>query len=150
MPCEGPSVEEERRAKKYRGLYDMILDLLVLASDNGDPTFVPEWVIEGCKQGVKETQQAYGNTGRFHSLSRWLCKKAMTLTTEQENTYMYNGYDSRCRKFADWWEEHKSEDERRREREVRTKAKLLAGDASKEAYDRTYDEEYKRLSGGES
>ena len=146
MPCQGPSVEEERKAQEYRNLYDMILGLHDLAADQGDPTFIPEWAITSCKKGDEETQQCYSNTGRFHSITRWLCKKALTLTAEQENTYMYNGYDSRCRKFADWWEEHKREDERRREREVRSKAELLASDASKEAYDRTYEEEYKRLS----
>lgn len=46
-----------------------------------------------------------------------LCDTIRSMTEGQQDAIVYNGRDPMSRRLADWWDEHKAEDAKRKERE---------------------------------
>ncbi len=63
----------------------------------------PKWIRE-------QSKESFAHDDRLVPL---LCAMVKELTKKQKKELIYNGYDKKARRLADWWEEHEEADRRR-------------------------------------
>lgn len=68
-----------------------------------------------------------------------LCSLIRAMTEPELNAIVYNGRDPMSRKLADWWEEHKAEDEKRIEIE---KGRFKTARGAKAFFDQNHGREF--------
>lgn len=64
---------------------------------------IPFWV-------AKTAKENYGNPEILNQAVRLLCSLCSGMSKKDQANIIYNGMDSKARKLADWWDEHREAD----------------------------------------
>ena len=86
-----------------------------------------------CKAAQKAAVDSYGNQFILDELTESLCSTIKSMDRAQLKKIVFNGYDKRSRRLADWWERHQEFDRKRerKEREAKEREDMIKSARSK-------------------
>lgn len=106
MPCNTEYMEPNVRERQHR---EAAQHLVYLYGAMNQP--IPAQI-------AADAAHIYGGSNGEANMRR-LCTLLGEMSADQLTRYVYDGRNPKARKLADWWDEHKREDWKRREEEAK-------------------------------
>lgn len=113
MPCRSDYDEPNARQAESKRVASHLLYLLPAIGLKPTKAETDEW-----KEAASEY---YGNEPKVDNWTALLCSTIRSMSTAEQDKYIYDGKNAKARALADWWERHQQWDKERKAQEQRAR-----------------------------